>query len=122
MIKLERLNKESLSYICKELSPVKYETIQKINKLLDGSYHIQTIGEPLKYLEFTVIARESQAEKINQLESIGEPVKIIDSQRLFIGYLGNKVDWKRLTIGYKDRNRRLYEGRITLIIKEGEVN
>lgn len=121
MIKLESLNGEPLSYICKELSPVKYETIQKTNKLLDGTYHIQTIGEPLKFIEFTVIAREKQAEKINELESIGELVRLTDIDRVFIGYLGNRVEWKRLTVGYKDRNRRLYEGRVTLIIKEGEV-
>ena len=93
-------------------------SIQKKNKLLDGTYHIQTIGEPLKYIEFTVVANELQTEKINLMETKGELLKLIDYNRFFIGFINNRVDWKRLTVGYIDREKRLYEGRISIIVKE----
>ena len=118
MIKIENLNEEVLSKMCKEVSLPKFESIQKKNKLLDGTYHIQTIGEPLKYIEFTVIANELQTEKINLMETKGELLKLIDYNRFFIGFINNKVDWKRLTAGYIDREKRLYEGRISIIVKE----
>ena len=69
MIIIESLEGELLSKICKEVSPIKYESIVKKNKLLNGSYHIQTIGEPLKYIEFIVIANQVQVEKIDLMET-----------------------------------------------------
>ncbi len=116
MIKIETLEGEVLSKICKEVSPLKYESIVKTNKLLDGSYHIQTIGEPLKYIEFIVIANQQQIEKINLMETMGEPLKLVEYERILVGLIAGKVDWRRLTAGYIDRTGRLYEGNIKLII------
>lgn len=116
MNKIETLDGLVLSKICKEVSPLKYESIVKKNKLLDGSYHIQVIGEPIEFLEFTVIANEPQVEKINLMESLGEPIKLIDLDREFIGLIDSPIDWSRLTLGYRDRPRRLYEGSLKLIL------
>lgn len=116
MIRIETLEGLILSKVCKEVSPPKYENIVKKNKLLDGSYHIQIIGEPIKYVEFIVIGNQLQIEKIDLMEVIGEPLKLIEHERIFVGLIDNKVDWKRLTVGFVDRNKRLYEGSIKLII------
>jgi hypothetical protein len=118
MIRIETLEGLILSKVCKEVSPPKYESIVKKNKLLDGSYHIQIIGEPIKYIEFIVIGNQLQIEKIDLMEAIGEPLKLIEHERIFIGLIDNKVDWKRLTVGFQDRNKRLYEGSIKLIITD----
>lgn len=118
MIRIEDLKGEILSKICKEVSPPKYEGIQKKNKLLDGSYHIQIIGEPLKYIEFTVIANQYQIETIDLIETVGELIKLIEHDRIYIGLIDGRIDWTRITQGYKDRSRRLYEGKIKIYIKE----
>ena len=118
MIRIEDLKGEILSKICKEVSPPKYEGIQKKNKLLDGSYHIQIIGEPLKYIEFTVIANQYQIEKIDLIETTGEALKLIEHERTYIGLIDGRIDWTRITQGYKDRSRRLYEGKIKIYINE----
>jgi hypothetical protein len=118
MIIIESLEGELLSKICKEVSPIKYESIVKKNKLLNGSYHIQTIGEPLKYIEFIVIANQVQVEKIDLMETVGEQIKLIENERTFIGLIDSQIDWRRLTVGYADRKRRLYEANIKIIISE----
>lgn len=115
MIRIETLDGQVLSKICKEVSPIKYESIVKKNKLLDGSYHIQIIGDPTKYVEFNIIANELQVEKINLMETLGNPIVLIDNDREFIGLIDNKIDWNRITIGYIDRNKRLYEANIKII-------
>ena len=118
MIRVETLDGEELSKICKNVSPCKYESIQLKNKLLDGTYHLQTIGKPLKYKDFILIATESQVEKMNLLETKGESIKLLDNDRFYIGNLSSSINWTRLTIGYRDREKRLYEGKATIIIKE----
>ncbi|CAK7037868.1 hypothetical protein [Tissierella sp.] len=118
MIRIETLEGLVLSKVCKEVSPPKYESIFKKNKLLDGSYHIQIIGEPIKYIEFNVISNQIQIEKIDLMEAIGEHLRLIEHERIFIGLIDNKVDWKRLTIGYVNREKRLYEGNIKIIVTD----
>jgi len=100
------------------VSPPKYESIQKKNKLLDGSYHIQIIGEPLKYIEFTVIANQYQVEKIDLIETVGERLKLIEYNNAYIGLINEPIKWIRITQGYKDKIRRLFEASIRINIKE----
>lgn len=116
MIRIETLDGLILSKVCKEVSPLKYENIVKKNKLLDGSYHIQIIGTPIEFIEFIVIANEPQVEKINLIEAIGEPIKLIENDSEFLGLIDSAIAWNRLTVGYKDRERRLYEGNIKLVL------
>ena len=116
MIRIETLDGLILSKVCKEVSPLKYENIFTNNKLLDGSDHIQVIGPPSEFIEFIVIANESQVEKINLIEAIGEPIKLIENDREFLGLIDSAIDWNRLTVGYKDREKRLYEGNIKLVL------
>lgn len=118
MIRIETLEGEVLSEVCKDVSPPKYESIQKKNKLLDGSYHIQIIGNPLKYIEFIVISNQIQVEKIDLLETCGEKIRLIEHERIYTGFIDGQVDWKRQTIGYTNRVRKLYEGRLKIIIQE----
>ncbi|QGT99497.1 hypothetical protein SYNTR_0904 [Candidatus Syntrophocurvum alkaliphilum] len=121
-IRIENINQERLSEIVKHVSPIQYKSIKIRNQLLDGSYHTQIIGEPLKSINFKVIANQDQVEKINRLETNGENIKLIEYDRTYIGEIGNPISWERLTIGYKERNRRLYEGDCILnIVEEGEV-
>ena len=56
-----------LSKILKEVSPIIYESNRQVNKLLDGSYHVQIIGEPLKRKEAVIISTYNQVEKLNRL-------------------------------------------------------
>ncbi len=50
------------------------------------------------------------------METMGEPLKLVEYERILVGLIAGKVDWRRLTAGYIDRTRRLYEGNIKLII------
>ena len=122
MIKIETLQGELLSMICREVSPIRHESIQIKNKLLDGSFHLQTIGEPIRYIDFVVIANQSQAEQINLIETKGEPIKLTEYDRVFIGTLDKAIEWSRVTTGYENRNKRVYMANATIVVsQEGDV-
>lgn len=118
MIKLENLQKKALSKGIKDISPIQHETIQVKNKLLDGTYHIQTIGEPLKYIEFDILANHDQVDLINKAEYQGEPLKLILDNKYYVGLLEEKLDWQRITMRYKESKNRYYTAKIRLNINE----
>lgn len=120
MTKIESMEGELLSHICKDISPVKYESIVIKNKLLSGKYHIQIIGTPVKYIEFTISSNETQVNKINMLQSEAEYLKLTGYNSIFIGTIDEVISWERFTIGYSNRDRILYEGRALMLIHSEE--
>jgi len=87
MIRLERTNGEVLSRILREVSPIRYESIKKVNKLLDGTYHVQIIGQPLMSIEANIISSHNQAEELNQLIDQGTPLVLIFLDRKYLVYI-----------------------------------
>lgn len=77
MIKLETLGGESLTRILKEVSPIRYVSNKQVNRLLDGSYHVQIMGSPLKIIEGTLISSYNQADKLNWLVDRGTPLLLL---------------------------------------------
>ena len=63
MIRLETSAGEILSRILKEVSPIEYSSNRQVNRLLDGSYHVQIVGSALKSMEGTIVSTFNQAEK-----------------------------------------------------------
>ncbi|NDL68015.1 hypothetical protein [Anaerotalea alkaliphila] len=121
MTKIEALDGTILSLICKEITPVKYDATTIKTKLLDGSYHVQTIGTPARYVEFTVQVNPTQADSINLMQSQGETVKLTGYDETFYGKIDEPAAWERITIGYSNRSRVVYEARLKLIIDSGVV-
>ena len=73
MIRLETSHGEVLSKILKDLSPFEHVSNRVVNRLLDGSYHVQVIGSPLKSTTGTIVSSFRQAERINLLSDLGTP-------------------------------------------------
>lgn len=122
MIYLTNLEGEKLSRGIRNLSPIRYESIQIKNKLLDGSYHIQTIGDPLKYITFEILSNHEQVNKINTAEYKGEELKLVVDDRYYIGMLNNELDWNRITIRHKDSENTHYTSSVRLnVTEEGTV-
>lgn len=118
MILLQNLDNEKLSYGIRDLSPLQYDTIQVKNKLLDGSYHIQAIGSPMKYYTFEILSNHNQVDLINLIESRGEPLRLIIDDKFYVGMLDRKAEWTRLILRRGDPINTLYTAKLQLNISE----
>lgn len=118
MIRLESLKGEKLSRGIRNLSPIRYESIRIKNKLLDGSYHIQTIGDPLKYITFEILSNHEQVNKINTAEYKGEELKLVVDDKYYIGKIGEKLSWDRMTMRYKKESDRHYKASAIFYVNE----
>lgn len=120
MIYLENFQGKKLSKGIRDLSPIQYDAINIKNRLLDGSYHIQTIGNPSKYVTFDILANHNQVDLINISESRGEELKLLVNLKAYIGILDEALIWSRITARYANLNDVYYIARARLnIIKEG---
>lgn len=121
MIRLETSSGEVLSRILKEISPMKYASNKQVNRLLDGTYHVQIIGSPLKSMEGTIISSHKQADKLNELIDQGTPLVLIFLDKKHLIYIDEPIQWKRINFAHGDKDKSYFEGVLLMIIKEEVV-
>ena len=118
MIRLETSTGEVLSRILKEISPIEYSSNRQVNRLLDGSYHVQIVGSALESMEATIVSTFNQAEKLNSLIDLGTPLVLIFLDKKYLVYADNKIAWKRINFAHGNKDKSLFEGRLKMILKE----
>ena len=118
MIRLETSTGEILSRILKEISPIEYSSNRQVNRLLDGSYHVQIVGSALKSMEGTIVSTFSQAEKLNSLIDLGTPLVLIFLDKKYLVYADDKIAWKRINFAHGNKDKSLFEGKLRMILKE----
>lgn len=118
MIRLETSKGEALSRILKELSPIEYSSNRQVNRLLDGSYHVQIIGSPMKSIEGTIVSTFNQAEQLNSLLDQGTPLLLTFLDKKYLVYIDEGITWKRINYAHGNKDRSLFEGKLKLILKE----
>ena len=118
MIRLETSTGEILSRILKEISPIEYSSNRQVNRLLDGSYHVQIVGSALKSMEGTIVSTFSQAEKLNCLIDQGTPLVLIFLDKKYLVYADDKIAWKRINFAHGNKDKSLFEGKLRMILKE----
>lgn len=118
MIRLETSNGEVLSRILKEVSPMKYASNKLVNRLLDGTYHIQIIGRPLRSIESTIISSHKQADILNELIDQGTPLVLVFLGEKYLVYIDEPIQWKRINFAHGDKDKSYFEGMLLMIIKE----
>ena len=118
MIRLETSNGEVLSKILKDLSPFEHVSNRVVNRLLDGSYHVQVIGSPLKSTTGTIVSSFRQAEKINLLSDLGTPLVLIFLDKKYVVYIEENISWKRINFAHSNLDKSLFEGTIKMVLKE----
>ena len=121
MIKLETTNGEVLSKILKEVSPMRYRTNRQVNRLLDGTYHVQIIGSPLRSMDGTIISSYNQVEKLNELIDRGAPMVLLFEDKKYLVYIDEPVDWKRINFAHGNKDKSYFEGKMQMIVKEEVV-
>ncbi len=118
MIRLETSTGEVLSRILKEISPIEYSSNRQVNRLLDGSYHVQIVGSALKSMEGTIVSNFNQAEKLNSLIDQGTPLVLIFLDKKYLVYADDKIAWKRINFAHGNKDKSLFEGKLRMILKE----
>jgi len=118
MIRLETSTGEILSRILKEISPIEYSSNRQVNRLLDGSYHVQIVGSALKSMEGTIVSTFNQAEKLNSLIDLGTPLVLIFLDKKYLVYADDKIAWKRINFAHGNKDKSLFEGKVRMILKE----
>jgi hypothetical protein len=118
MIRLETSTGEVLSRILKEISPIEYSSNRQVNRLLDGSYHVQIVGSALKSMEGTIVSTFNQAEKLNSLIDQGTPLVLIFLDKKYLVYAEDKIAWKRINFAHGNKDKSLFEGKFRMVLKE----
>ena len=118
MIRLETSTGEILSRILKELSPIEYSSNRQVNRLLDGSYHIQIIGSPLKSIEGTIVSTFNQAETLNNMIDQGTSLVLTFSGKKYLVYVDENIPWKRINFAQGNKDKSLFEGKLKMILIE----
>lgn len=119
MIQLRTINNDGLSMAIKNLSPEKLEGQVVKNRLIDGSYHIQSIGTPSKTREFEILSNEYQVNMINQAEAVGDQLELQVDEVIYRGFIEAQPTWRRLTIRSDKQGKRLYSTALVFNINSG---
>ena len=120
MIRLTTLDNNTLTLLCSDVSLPIRDTLQVENRLLDGSLHIQTIGEPLKTILIEVLVTEINAEKINIIENIKEEVYFFKGTKRYLGIIRKPITWAKRSMYTGDTTK--YSGEIEFVIlEEGSI-
>jgi hypothetical protein len=117
LIKLFNLSGSSLSKGIKNISPILYEGIRIENQLLDGTTHIQTIGDAKKYFNFEILADQEQVDNTNYTNSQGGKLKLVVDDNYYIGF-AYVSEWKRITIRHITKSNRWYTSTVKFVINE----
>lgn len=118
MIRLETTDGVVLTRIMKEISPISYSSNKQVNRLLDGTYHVQVIGKPLKRIEGIIISSHVQAEKINEYIDQGTLLYFMFLDKKYLVYIEEPINWTRINFAHGNKNKSYFEGHTLMIIKE----
>ena len=92
-----------------------YDAIKVTNRLLDGSFHVQTIGTPARICRVTFITDEAGKDLLDVAEGINEPLTASTSAKYYTGTVKEAPEWDRLAPD-------VYKTTITLLVSaEGAV-
>lgn len=104
--------------ISREISNVlpDVDIIKVKNRLIDGTFHSQTIGNPLKILDITCNLNENGRNILSNAYIIDKPVKLKWYGKYYIGLIYENPKW---TIYVKGNDKkRVYEAQFRLAVSE----
>jgi len=89
-----------------------YEALEVENRLLDGSFHVQTIGQPARTCAVDLIVTSVTAKNsIDTYKSIKTPVKVTGDGKYYIGTIRGVPQWTKNAPG-------IYQTSFVLLVTE----
>lgn len=107
MIFLKRENGTIITSGIRNLSPLMMDSTIIENKLIDGSTHLQTIGEPAGYYTFDILASHLQTGLINTARATVEPLILVVGDEEIRGFIKN-AEWERANNRFHDTDKLFY--------------
>lgn len=89
------------------------ETIEVEHRLLDGSYLIQTVGNPAKSWELEFVVSGTLREAVDTCAARKTLLRLERHGKSYVGYISGNVDWEQL-VGSTDPAKSLQQGHILL--------
>lgn len=119
MIKLKDINN---NIITREISNVlpDIDIIKIKNRLIDGTYHLQTIGNPQKMLNIACNVSENGKSLIDNAYIIDKPLILEWYGKYYIGLIFSKPQWNIYVKG--NNNKRIYGVELIIAVSgEGAI-
>ena len=97
----------------------KQEIAEVTNRLLDGSWHIQTIGDPALSFELELIITADRREGADTLAARKTLLRLERHGEEHLGIISGPIDWEQL-IGSTDPAQAVLKGKILLLVTGGK--
>lgn len=95
------------------------DSIRITNRLLDGTYHVQTIGNAVKMIDVICYVNEYSKEIIDSIAVTGGPIKIVKDDRYYKGVIMESPKCEQIAGG--SREKRRYQCTFTIAVSEEGV-
>ena len=86
------------------------DIIKVKNRLLDGTFHVQTIGDRLDTIKVACYTDEANKARLDDMYITNEPIKLVKENKFYVGLMDNKAEWTEFTRG-------LYETSFDLVVR-----
>lgn len=93
----------------------KQEITGVTNRLLDGSWHVQTIGDPALSFEMELIIPGDRREELDTLAARKTTLRLERHGKQHLGIISGSIDWEQL-IGSTEASRAVLKGKLLLLI------
>lgn len=86
------------------------------NRLLDGTYHIQTVGGRVDTITVSCYVDKENKDKIDDMYISDEPIKLVrvDKGKYYVGLMNEKEEWSKFS-------RNLYETSFNIVVESEGV-
>lgn len=115
---LKTIDGSELSKTVKIKGPIKRTGIQIKNKLLDGTDHIQVIGDSSRSISIGILADEDQCNIINYNQAMGVKVTFELEDKYYTCLIDARPEWERYSQYYPKASDRYYAATLNLLIQE----
>lgn len=75
------------------------ESTKIVSKTIDGSITVQTIGEPVSFVELVLLCTVEEKEKFVRYEPDGSIVSVRYRDKQYYGYFDGSVNWSTVIPG-----------------------
>lgn len=77
-----------------------WDSIKIKNRLMDGSHHLQNVGNPARILKVSISCDRTGVETLDYAEAISKPIKVIVYGKEWTGFIDSPIDWQRVSVDY----------------------
>jgi vacuolar-type H+-ATPase subunit E/Vma4 len=102
------------SIVNKALS--RLDSIKITNRLLDGTYHVQTIGNAVKMMDITCYVNEDSKDIIDNIEVTGALIKVVKDDKYYKGIIMEPPKSEQIAGSRLDKRR--YQYSFTIAVNE----